>query len=50
MMKDQYEEILKDKLYEFMNSYGNTDVRTINVSRQLDIIVNKQQREIIYGN
>lgn len=47
---EQDEEILKDKLYEFMCSYGNTDIRTINISKQLDLIVNKQQREITYGN
>lgn len=50
MGKEKDEEFLKNKLYEFMCCYGNTDIRTINVSRKLDLIVNKQQREITYGN
>lgn len=50
MRKSKDEEILKDKLYDFMKFYGNTDERTIVVSKQLDLIVTKQQREMTYGS
>lgn len=49
MRNGKDEEILKDKLYGFMEFYGNTDERTIDVSKQLDLIVTKQQREMTYG-
>ena len=50
MRKGKDEEDLKDKLYYFMEFYGNTDERTIDVSKQLNLIVSKQQREMTYGN
>ncbi|OSA92536.1 UNVERIFIED_ORG: sporulation protein Spo0E [Clostridium botulinum] len=41
-------ELLKQKLYRYINLYGVTNPETVKISQQLDQEIIKEQRRIIY--
>lgn len=40
-------EALREKLYRLINLYGNLDPRTIEISQQLDILINADMKVVI---